>query len=236
MNRDQLAALLASVRANEPGQSPACPDEHQIAGYVDGGLADSARGQVETHLADCTHCLALVGLLCRERDAPAVERLPGSVGARARGDVVELPQRRWRVAPQWAAAAALVLAVPLLLQLGRDPHRGAEGPGSPASSVTRTIAPAADGLQVLSPAAGAAVDVRRLSFHWTEVAGTPFYDVRVVTDAGDVIIQQRVTGTSWRPPASLNLQSGAEYFVHVDAYPSGDKAVSSDHVPFRVEE
>ena len=31
-------------------------------------------------------------------------------------------------------------------------------------------------------------------------------------------------------------QPGAEYFVHVDAYPSGDKPVSSDHVPFRVSE
>lgn len=234
MNRDQLAALLASVRANEPGQCPACPDEHRIAGYVDGQLDDADRGQVETHLADCDHCLALVGLLCRERDAPAVERLPESVGARAHGDVAELPRRRWWIAPQWAAAAALVLAVPLLLQLGRDPDGGGEGPARPAPSVTRTIGPAADGLQVLSPAAGAAVDLRRLSFHWTEVAGTPFYDVRVVTDAGDVIIQQRVTGTSWRPPPSLNLQSGAEYFVHVDAYPSGDKAMSSDHVPFRI--
>jgi hypothetical protein len=66
------------------------------------------------------------------------------------------------------------------------------------------------------------------------VAGSPFYDVRIVTDAGDVVIQQRVTGTAWKLPAQLDLQSGAEYFVHVDAYPSGDKAVSSDHVPFRV--
>lgn len=217
MNRDQLAALLAEASATEPGPSPACPDEHRIAGYVDGALDGVDRDQVETHLADCGHCLALVGLLCRERVA------------------AEVPQRRWRVAPQWAAAAALVLAVPLLLQLGRDPGRGADGPGRPAASVTRRIAPAADGLQVLSPAAGAAVDVRRLSFHWTAVEGTPFYDVRVVTDAGDVVIQQRVTGTTWRPPESLHLQSGAEYFVHVDAYPSGDKAVSSDHVPFRVE-
>ena len=40
-----------------------------------------------------------------------------------------------------------------------------------------------------------------------------------VTDAGDVVIQQRVTGTTWRPPTQLDLQPGAEYFVHVDAYP-----------------
>jgi hypothetical protein len=49
-----------------------------------------------------------------------------------------------------------------------------------------------------------------------------------------VVIQQRVVGTTWRPPAQLNLRRGSEYFVHIDAYPAGDKAVSSDHVPFRI--
>ena len=42
--------------------------------------------------------------------------------------------------------------------------------------------------------------------------------------------------TAWRPSARLSLRPGADYFVHVDAYPAGDKSVSSDHVPFRVAE
>ena len=49
----------------------------------------------------------------------------------------------------------------------------------------------------------------------------------------DLVIQERVTGTTWQP-GRLDLQPGAEYFVHIDAYPSGDKAVNSGHVPFRV--
>jgi Putative zinc-finger len=232
MNPDQLTSLLASGATDDPGRSPACPEEHQIAGYVDGGLAVAAREQVELHLADCGHCLALAGLLSRERDPDAIEPVPDTVVAQARALVTSVPQRRWRLAPQWAAAAALVLAVPLLMQLGRNLDRGAEGQGRPEPPATRTLASNATGLQVLSPGAGTAVDVRRLSFHWTEVTGTPYYDVRIVTDAGDVVIRQRVTGTTWRPTGQLNLQPGAEYFVHIDAYPSGDKAVSSDHVPF----
>jgi hypothetical protein len=121
-----------------------------------------------------------------------------------------------------------------LLQLGRNPDRGAEGQGRPGPTSTRTLKSASVGLQVLSPGAGTAVDPQRLSFSWTEVLGTPYYDVRIVTDVGDVVIQQRVTGTTWRPPAPLDLQPGAEYYVHIDAYPSGDKAMSSDQVPFRV--
>ena len=234
MNPDHLISLLAAGTTDDLMQSPACPDEHQIAGYVDGGLDAAARERVELHIADCRRCLALVGFLCRERDADAIRPVPDGAVAPTRARVTKRPQLRWRLAPQWAAAAALVLAVPLLLQTGRNLDRGVEGQGRPEPSVTRTLAPTANGLQVLSPGDGASVDPRRLSFRWTEVSGSPFYDVRIVTDAGDVVVQQRVTGTAWRLPAQLNLQPGAEYFVRVDAYPSGDKAVSSDHVPFRV--
>jgi hypothetical protein len=234
MNPDRLISLLAARTADDLMPSPACLDEHQIAGYVDGGLDDAAREQVELHIADCRRCLSLVGLLCRERDPDAIRPMPDGAVAPTRTLVTNRPQLRWRLAPQWAAAAALVLAMPLLYQTGRNPDRGVEGQGRPEPSVTRSLAASANGLQVLSPADGASVDPRRLSFRWTEVSGSPFYDVRIVTDAGDVVVQQRVTGTAWRLPSQLNLQPGAEYFVRIDAYPSGDKAVSSDHVPFRV--
>ena len=236
MNQDHLTSLLAVGAADDPKRSPACPDEHQVAGYVDGGLDETARKQLELHLADCQYCLALVGLLCQERDTDAIEPAPDKGVMQASTLATKGPQRRWHLAPQWAAAAALVLAVPLLLQLGRNLDRGVEGQGPPDLAATRTLASTATELQVLSPGAGTAVDVRRLSFHWSEVSGTPYYDVRIVTDAGDVVIQQRVTGTTWRPPAQLKLRPGADYFVHIDAYPSGDKTVSSDHVPFRVQD
>jgi hypothetical protein len=234
MDPDHLTSLLAKRASERPMRSPACPDEHRIAGYVDGGLDAAVRQELEQHLADCGHCLALVGLLSRARSASASESLPSpvlaQVGARPRK---ELPHP-WRFAPQWAAAAALVLAVPLLVQLGRSPDAGLEGQGSPAPSAIRKFESTPDTLQVLVSGAGGAVDAQRVQFRWTEVAGSPYYEVRIVTDDGDVVIRKRVTGTAWQLPAQVRLQPGAEYFVHVDAYPSGDKAVSSDHVPFRV--
>jgi anti-sigma factor RsiW len=234
MSPEHLRSLLTGAAAADSSRSVACPDEQEIAGYVDGGLDEVTRKKFELHLADCTRCLELVGLLCRERDADAIEPVTHEVVTRAHTVVTKGPQRRWRPVPQWAAAAALVLAVPLLLQLGRSPDRSAEGQGRPDPPSTRTLASTTAGLQVLSPAAGTAVDPQRPTFSWTEVVGTPYYDVRIVTDVGDVVIQQRVTGTTWRPSSQLKLQPGAEYYVHIDAYPSGDKAVSSDHVPFRV--
>ena len=189
---------------------------------------------MERHLADCGHCLALVGLLSRERHAPPAESVPSQVLARAGTRVSKEPRHAWRSVPQWAAAAVIVLAVPLLVQIGRNLDRGVEGQGSPAPTAIRTFDPPPDVLKVLVPDAGGAVDAQRAQFRWTAVAGSPYYDVRVVTDEGDVVARERVTDTTWRLPAEVRLQAGAEYFVHVDAYPSGDKAVSSEHVPFRV--
>jgi hypothetical protein len=89
-------------------------------------------------------------------------------------------------------------------------------------------------LRVLSPAAGAAVDRRQLDFRWNPVPGTPYYDVRIVSDDGELIATDRVTATAWRPPAELPLHPGAGYYVQVDAYPLGNKALSSEHTAFRV--
>lgn len=234
MDPDHQKSLLAGRESERPMRSPACPDENWIAGYVDGGLDAAARQELEQHLADCGHCLALVGLLSRERSTSASEPAPSPVVAQAGARAREEPQHPWRFAPQWAAAAALVLAVPLLVQLGRSPDAGLEGQGTPAPSAIRKFESTPDTLQVLVPGAGGAVDAQRAQFRWTEVAGSPYYEVRILTDDGDVVVRDRATGTTWQVPPEVRLQPGAEYFVHVDAYPSGDKAVSSDHVPFRV--
>ena len=233
MSPVNLTTLLAAEAKDETQQAGPCPDEHMIAGYVDGALDAPACEELERHLAECGRCLSLVGLLSRERRAGAIETVPDVILAQARALVTVVPQRRWQSAPRWAAAASVILAVPLLMQISRT-ERGIEGQGRPEPSATRTVVAPVAGLRVLSPAAGTTVDPRRLSFRWSEVPGSPYYDVRIVTDAGDIVAEQRVTGTDWRPPARLMLHSGDEYFVHVDAYPSGDRAVSSEHVPFRI--
>jgi hypothetical protein len=89
-------------------------------------------------------------------------------------------------------------------------------------------------LHVLAPGSGAIVDEQLLAFRWSEVPGSRYYDVRIVTDTGDLVVEQRVAGTEWQPTHSLHLHPGAEYFVHIEAHPSESKTISSDHVPFLV--
>jgi len=237
MDLDRVTSLLAAGAEDGSAPSSECPDEHAIAAYVDGTLGAVGCEQLEAHAADCGHCLSLIGTLSRERgndtSAPVAVSILAQVNSPASRNVL---RSRWRFPPQWAVAAMLVLAVPLLVQIGRNAERGTDVQGGSAPAATRTSGSSAVELDVLSPAAGAAVDPRSLSITWSAIAGTPYYDVRIVTDAGDVVIQERVTGTAWPLPSQLHLRPGGEYYVRVDAYPAGDKTVSSAHVPFKVAE
>src|SRR5512139_427347 len=158
MNLEHLTSLLGAGAAKAAGPTPDCPVEQRIAGYVDGGLVPADREQVAAHLADCAHCLELVALLCSTRDVAAGEPTPDeAVIERVQTpDTPRLAQRRWTV-PKWAAAAAaLILAIPLGVQLVRIDRQSelANGPEQPA---TRTVV-SGSGLQILAPSPGAAVD------------------------------------------------------------------------------
>jgi hypothetical protein len=103
-----------------------------------------------------------------------------------------------------------------------------------SARTTRNAAPSLPPLQVLAPGAGAKVDGEHLLFRWSPVPGSGYYDVRIVSDAGDLVIEQRVDITEWRAPASLELHPGTEYFIRIEAYPLQAKTITSDHLSFFV--
>ena len=227
MTPDELSSLLRASHTDCPGPDPACPDEHSVAAYVDGTLTNDDRESLELHLADCSHCLALVGLLSRERSVAASEPVPEPAIARAR-TLAQAGARRGRpFAPQWAAAAVVVLAAAALVRFAVLPQSG---------DVPTTRTAPSPGLSLLSPSPGTTLGRNQLTVRWTPVPGAHYYDVRVVTDVGDVVTEEQVTGTEWRPGNPASLQPGLEYFVHVDAYVSEGKSIGSEHVSFRVSE
>ena len=236
MTPDRLASLLRAATTGHRDRTPACPDEHQIAAYVDGTLAPEVGKQLELHLADCDACLVLVGLLSRERDPSAMEPVPDLTVARARHLASSQARQLKRHAPYWAAAAAVLVSISVLVRVSQFPGPGVESQMAPDARAVRKGATATPALQVLYPRPGTAVAAGRVAFRWTAVPGSRYYEVRVVTDSGDVVVEERVAGTEWRPTAQLPLRPGAEYFVHVDAFIAEGKAVSSDHIPFRVSE
>jgi len=66
------------------------------------------------------------------------------------------------------------------------------------------------------------------------VPGSLYYDIRLVDAEGFMIWQDRVEDTQRNLPSHLELLSGEQYFVRVDAYLAEAKSVSSRHVQFTI--
>ena len=234
MHPEDLTSLLRLAAAGERQRTAACPDDHQIAAYVDGTLDPKDCEQLELHLADCTACTGLVGILSNQRDIAAMEPVPELVLARARRSGKKVLQRWTHYVPHLTAAAAVLFSVSLLMHFAQDQGPATEPQITLERPLTRSALPSMPQLQVLTPSAGMTVDPNELVFRWTAIPGSRFYEVRIVTESGELVSEKRVVETEWRPTGELDLRPGAEYFFRVDAYPSEAKTLSSNHIPFRI--
>ena len=214
MDRKRLISLLRESAIGRYKLTPFCPDDHEIAGFVDGTLNDSIREHVERHLADCQACVNRVGLLTRllrEHQTASLSEAPTK------------PSKDWkRVAPQWAIAASVLLAATFI---ARTPAPESVPAIDIASDyqITRNIGSRSSAPEILAPSSGVISSRNGLVIRWTEVPGSLYYEVRIVTDAGNLVREQRVEGTEWTIGHDLNLEVGREYYIRVDAYLSDAK-------------
>ena len=239
MDDHKHSELLTLQAAELIERTPFCPEDQQIAEYFDGELPEAERDRVERHLADCRFCLARLGMLQRLEQNSMAPRIPEDVLATAksiRHTAVSRPMR----APAWAAAAVLVIAVGILWQFVpvREigpvelPRIHMTEPGSDLRE-TRSVDPGALAPRFLSPREGLGITSDAGPFRWTPVPNSLYYEVRIVSDAGDLLWRERVEGTEWRLPAGLALTPGSEYFARVDAYLTDSKTLQSDYLLFR---
>jgi hypothetical protein len=89
---------------------------------------------------------------------------------------------------------------------------------------------------VLTPSNGAVINPGGLSFSWTGLSGSLYYDAHIVTDEGDVVWQARIEDTELVLPAQLELQPETDYYFRVDAHLASAKNISSQHVLFSIGE
>jgi hypothetical protein len=231
--------LLTLQAAELTERTPFCPEDQQIAEYFEDQLPETERDQVERHLADCRFCLARLGMLQRLEQNPVAPRIPEDVLATAKS-IGRVTVSRPNGAPAWTAAAMLVIAVGVLYQIFPVRETGqAVLPrthmNEPSSGLrdTRSVDPGAMGPRFLSPREGPDVISNASIFKWTAVPNSLYYEVRIVSDTGDLLWQERVDGTEWRLPAGLALTPGLEYFVRVDAYLTDAKTLQSGYMLFR---
>ena len=97
------------ARGASQGANP-CPDELELAAYVDGLASEAERTSLEAHLARCPLCLEAV-VEARRSAGDTVREAAPLVVARAQALVAARQQRTWRAAAGWAAAAAASIAL-----------------------------------------------------------------------------------------------------------------------------
>jgi hypothetical protein len=228
--REIIIAIKHSPRV-QPAPHAGCLSAMRLANYQDGKLSDRERHLTELHLADCDHCLGLVAALSRSEADKASASVPTALIVQAGSLATPARSQNLRWAPVWAAVAVLILAVgTVTLQLGV----GLTSAPQQDAPQTRYVSRDAWELRLLSPPASSVIRPLEQVFRWTEVPGALFYDVRLVSLEGDLLLRERVEDTRWLLPETLKLEPGEEYFIRIDAYLSDSKFLSSEHVVFQV--
>lgn len=221
-----------------------CPDEQELAAYVDQQLIGAERERVESHLAKCDSCLQQVGFLIRRAHGAATP-VPARLLAGAK-ELKTAAQRRPPMTWQWAGAAAAIALVAISAVVWRETQLNhakeqavrvattqrpqapviPRGPNSEAETSVRGGSAGASLPVMLSPRPGATVDASVFIIRWEPIANAVAYEVRVVTADGSLVWQKRVR-EAWVRPPSRTLRPGKKYFVWVRALlPDGDTQVS----------
>ena len=231
LDENELKSLLQSPRPRPEKRGWRCPDETALAAYVDGGVASSERRRIEGHLAGCAFCLGQVTFLSGLQETQP-EKVPAQLLSQAEGLVKTRPRRffpglHWGLAP---AAAALVALISLG---GYELYRSSSPPPPPPPAV-RSAPLATDLPAILFPEEGQVVVGPELEIRWQEVPRSLFYDVRVLSAAGDRVWEARVESTRAQLPVEIRLATGEGYFVSVRAHLAEGRTRRSPVVGFEV--
>ena len=112
MDERDLEKLLRNRRRVAFRRNGRCPDEIQLAAYVDHQLEGAARESISAHLANCDFCLSQVSFLLQAMDWAKPDHVSADVFRRARNLVPPKSVRtsiwNWRWVTASAAAACLV--------------------------------------------------------------------------------------------------------------------------------
>jgi hypothetical protein len=111
--RKFLRGSLLSILRSKPG----CPEEQQLAGYVDQRLSSTVRQSIEFHLGDCQRCRSQVAFLSDAVDWPEPTAVPAQLLSKA---VAMVPGANagWRTSWRWTTALAAASGVLLAVVLG----------------------------------------------------------------------------------------------------------------------
>ena len=248
-------ALLTRIFGRREGQERLkrrwnCPNEGMLAAYADNGLGDAARERLQTHLAVCEHCRALVASVVKLRRVTELPAVPSALVERARF-LVPPPHKPWAWGWETVATAGTlacaVIAVTLLRPQQTLTIPEWPAPAAPTVSKDKPSVPAKTPEHetvrklkspeylptILFPQADKVIARERLEFRWNQVPDSLYYQVRVLSSEGDLIWEGDSPTTRIELPNQLTLHAG-KYFVLVSAVMRNGRTRKSNPVGFKV--
>jgi hypothetical protein len=227
--------LLGDQDRGSPHRGWKCPSDEMIASYLDAAEDSPSRSRLESHLADCEYCRALVAELVkvqRDREMPS---LPPGLMQRA---VALVPPKSIRMHWLWVPAAAmagtafLVIAAVVLRSPEQPVFPAPSAPVAPliarserpapaiqpgSADVVRDSAAADSRPRLIFPKPDKVVARELLKFEWKTVSRARYYELRIATSEGGLVWQGQSEAAFLKLPSDVTLDDGP-YFVWISAY------------------
>ncbi|NCF52977.1 hypothetical protein GWP57_15350 [Gammaproteobacteria bacterium] len=209
MNEQKLRLLLDQQKGLQTSPGNSCPGDDRIARLIKPLSPDEDITALKAHIADCPYCASRVANAFR---LPATRRDGATPGLR-------------NIAIAAAVAVVAVTSFWLRPDLESIPSDHAE---------LRNVRQPETMPALIFPTEGQTVSPAGMMVRWTPVDDAMHYSVRIVDDYGRIVIDSFADAPEFRVPSHIRLAPGANYYVKIDAYVVGDKAVSSSHISFTV--
>jgi anti-sigma factor RsiW len=146
---DELKLLLKDRVTSRKRWARRCPQDLQIAAYVDGTVDSTTRQRLEQHFSDCDRCLDEISFLVRANEWGDAESAPLWLITKVERLIAPAPKKSLRFDWRWATAAvavtfAIVFAVLFAVRFrtrNLAPERAAMPSSSSGSSVATNSTP-----------------------------------------------------------------------------------------------
>jgi len=230
-----------------------CPRDQLLAAYADQQLIGNERHLVEEHLGSCDACLGQVAFLVRNESAPSHtpdDLLHAALNLRGSRGSTSGYSWRWLAA---ASAVVVIAGVALLVTWQKSGMFSSQTNSSSRStevSSTREIPPLHPGDRIhedkmrgdkeasdstlTSPSPNATIDASSVEFRWNAKKDASFYEIELISEAGDLIWQGRSHALSVKLPAHIHLESGKVYYVCIRTHRAHGVVEQSKAVRFTV--
>jgi hypothetical protein len=149
MDEKKLRELIKSGGQSDATRSWRCPNENELAAYIEGQFTGVKRQRMEGHFANCNWCLEALAFLGQSSEQPAPDSVPGHLLTRARmlAPNEQVKGRRWSWTTAAAAVCVLIIAVFIVwrIRANRNPvppvDLVAQNHAVPTPSVQPAISP-----------------------------------------------------------------------------------------------